>query len=294
MSKYAGAALPEQAKRYVRQCILGLPVKWASAIEGRAGGASGRTTRESTVDGSEMGTPRPERMGDAYFPGTSAATATGVGGSAGSAGEQRDAGAGGGPVEGQDPALRPTEEAADRILTFAVESLDMLRSVTGIFSESVERAETCVFRSPSLSARLRTRADSPCTRARSWIERLRIVGLDRQRQQRHASSSTEHGALPPSSPQVGSAATFSDDGTPPALAAGTKRRRTTPSSAALAKSDSAASRAGGADAAGGGAEAVGASTALDAGQTMDEGDEGAATRRKRGAWRTSEGEGVDA
>jgi len=140
MSKYAGAALPEQAKRYVRQCILGLPVKWASAIEGRAGGMSGRTTRESTVDGSELGTPRPERMGDAYFPGSGlGSSATG----ASAAGQQDGEGAQGGEMA-QDPALRPTEEAADRILTFAVESLDMLRSVTGIFSESVERAETCV------------------------------------------------------------------------------------------------------------------------------------------------------
>lgn len=49
MSKYAGAALPEQAKRYVRQCILGLPVKWASAIEGRAGG------RERAHDEGEHG-----------------------------------------------------------------------------------------------------------------------------------------------------------------------------------------------------------------------------------------------
>ncbi|GAA5891815.1 hypothetical protein JCM8208_002900 [Rhodotorula glutinis] len=264
MSKYAGAALPEQAKRYVRQCILGLPVKWASAIEGRAGGMSGRTTRESTVDGSELGTPRPERMGDAYFPG-----ATGADTGAGAAGQQDGKGAQGGE-RAQDPALRPTEEAADRILTFAVESLDMLRSVTGIFSESVERAET-------------------------WIERLRIVGLDRQRQQRDAADagSDDGVMLPPALPQVGSAACHhhDDDGahsrTP---TTGTKRRRTTPSSAALAKSSSTGSSVDAAES--GAAAAVGSTTAVEAGQAMDEGDEGVVTRRKRGAWRAEAAKGA--
>lgn len=37
-----------------------------------------------------------------------------------------------------------TEIAADRVLSFAVEGLDMLKSVTGIFSESVDRADACV------------------------------------------------------------------------------------------------------------------------------------------------------
>ncbi|BGP36344.1 transcriptional regulator opi1 [Rhodotorula kratochvilovae] len=246
MSKYAGAALPEQAKRYVRQSILGLPVKWASAIEGR-GGASGRATRESTVDGSELGTPRPERMGDAYFPGPSAGGAP-AGSSSGVADGKGDEGQQG----AQDPALRPTEEAADRILTFAVESLDMLRSVTGIFGESVERAE-------------------------AWIERLRVVGLDRQRQRAAASETSADGdvsALPPS-PQVGSSATF-DDGAP-TLAAGTKRRRTTPSSSLSSSMHAEMDSAPGAD--------TGVSTALEVGQETDEGDDGAATRRKRGAWR---------
>lgn len=43
--------------------------------------------------------------------------------------------------DGSNPALRPTEDAAERVLTFAVESLDMLKSVTQIFGDSVEKAE---------------------------------------------------------------------------------------------------------------------------------------------------------
>ncbi len=48
-------------------------------------------------------------------------------------------------------ALRPTAgsatAAAQRVLTLATESLDMMRSVTGIFKESLDRAETYVFSS---------------------------------------------------------------------------------------------------------------------------------------------------
>ncbi|GJN92099.1 hypothetical protein Rhopal_005128-T1 [Rhodotorula paludigena] len=250
VSKYAGAALPEQAKRYVRQSILGLPVKWASAIENR-GGPAGRVTRESSVAGSELGTPRPERMGESYFPGAAAST------SADGAGKAEGAG-----LDAQDAtALRPTEEAADRILTFAVESLDMLRSVTGIFGESVERAE-------------------------AWIERLRVIGVDRQRQRQAAStpssSSTVPAALPAShvgSPQIGAgSATFDDSAS---LAAGTKRRRA--GARASVGPDADEGQGAGEGGAGG---AAGASTALESAQlSTDEGDEGASSRRKRGAWR---------
>ena len=75
---------------------------------------------------SSAGTPTAERMEDP--------TATTSGGS--EAGDR--------PVEPPgrtNPALRPTEDAAERVLTFAVESLDMLKSVTQIFGDSVEKAE---------------------------------------------------------------------------------------------------------------------------------------------------------
>ncbi|KAM0793366.1 hypothetical protein ACM66B_000821 [Microbotryomycetes sp. NB124-2] len=138
VSKYAGAALPEQAKRYVRQSILGLPVKWASAIDGQ------RSSRASSVAAaSEVSTPRAERMEDPSAP-TPAQDET-------MSAEDR--------ARATQAALRPTEDAAERVLSFAVESLDMLRSVTSIFGESIQKAE-------------------------DWIERLRIVGLDRQRQRR--------------------------------------------------------------------------------------------------------------
>lgn len=120
VSKYAGVALPEQAKRYVRQSILGLPVKWASAIEG--GRRDGRGA--SVGAASDVSTPRAERMDDPYaMSGVSPApTSTAAPGA-------------------QQVVLGRTEEAAERVLTFAVESLDMLKSVTSIFGESVQKAE---------------------------------------------------------------------------------------------------------------------------------------------------------
>lgn len=127
VSKYAGAALPEQAKKYVRQSILSLPVKWASAIEGN------NRTRARSVSVAMSDT----TMGN---------------GENGSAGSSRNtsvpmSAAGSNSVGNgiTNAVLRPTEEAAERVLTFAVESLDMLKSVTSIFGDSVEKAEACVF-----------------------------------------------------------------------------------------------------------------------------------------------------
>ncbi|GAA5909223.1 hypothetical protein JCM6882_003770 [Rhodosporidiobolus microsporus] len=283
VSKYAGAALPEQAKRYVRQTILSLPVKWASAIEGRPGGpvtaaarARRRRERSGSVGGmsvaaseSDVGTPRPERMHESYFPGAGSSSANGANGDADGEADQLNGKAGGegnGEDAGREGEMSSTEEAADSVLTFAVESLEMLRSVTNIFGESVEKAE-------------------------AWIERLRIVGLDRQRQRQAAAAaagqqpfappsvttSTSNPAayaLPPSghtsvstSPALSSSATF-DDST---AGVGTKRRRS--------------SNRGGEDGAVGNGAAT---TGTDVGATTDGEGEGLG-RRKRGARRENGG-----
>lgn len=110
MSKYAGVALPEQAKKYVRQSILSLPVKWASAIEGRD---ITRRARSASVAQSDTQMDNGDAAAGSPFVGSGLANVV----------------------------LRPTEEAAERVLTFAVESLDMLKSVTQIFGDSVEKAE---------------------------------------------------------------------------------------------------------------------------------------------------------
>lgn len=137
VSKYAGAALPEQAKKYVRQSILGLPVKWASAVEG---GNSSRSERRGSVGtASSAGTPRAERMEDPRMEKENGDSSI----------EHREyteveVVAAAAPTPLLNSVLRPTEDAAERVLTFAVESLDMLKSVTQIFGESVEKAEAYV------------------------------------------------------------------------------------------------------------------------------------------------------
>ncbi|KZV96789.1 Opi1-domain-containing protein [Exidia glandulosa HHB12029] len=56
---------------------------------------------------------------------------------------------------GQPPTAGVASAAAHRIMGLATESLDMMRSVTGVFKDSLDRAE-------------------------AWVERLRVVGIQRQ------------------------------------------------------------------------------------------------------------------
>jgi hypothetical protein len=53
------------------------------------------------------------------------------------------------------PSASATTQAAQRILTLATESLDMMRGVTGVVKDSLDRADM-------------------------WLDRLRMVGLQRQ------------------------------------------------------------------------------------------------------------------
>jgi len=108
VSTYAGAALPEQARRYVRSSILGLPEQWARAMQGQQHQAI-----EGGANGAEMHVNGAMQHGD---------VSTG----------------------GSDTTVSATHTAAERTLTFAVESLDMLRGVLGIFNDSVERADAYV------------------------------------------------------------------------------------------------------------------------------------------------------
>ncbi|KAF8327156.1 transcription factor Opi1-domain-containing protein [Cantharellus anzutake] len=121
VSKYAGSALPEQARNTVRSFILRLPERWANAL------------RLDETNGQYGGF---ERNGQ----GLSGSAAT---------------------------------MAATRVLTLATESLDMMRGVTGVFKDSLDRAE-------------------------AWVDRLQQLGLQRQQQQ----------ALPPTSSLVQFSATY--------------------------------------------------------------------------------------
>jgi len=111
MSKYAGGALPEQARATVRGIILLLPERWASAMQ--------QQEADIHMDASPSSAPS-----------NGLATAT-------------------------------AQLAARRVLTLATESLDMMRGATGVFKESLDRAE-------------------------AWVERFKVIGIQRQHRQQHA------------------------------------------------------------------------------------------------------------
>lgn len=147
VSKYAGGALPEPARTRVRGFILHLPQAWASAarrenVTAPATPARGRGTRRSA-----------RRNGDASRP-VSPVTASSPRHSRQSSAAANAAS----PTSGSSAAVPPTAgaatQAAQRILTLATESLDMMRGVTGVVKDSLDRAD-------------------------AWVERLRVVGLQR-------------------------------------------------------------------------------------------------------------------
>lgn len=155
VSKYAGSALPEPARSRVRGFILHLPQRWASAsvnpVSGMADGAPGASSAVGAAAGSagsgrRARTTRHHKERSAGGPDRSQAC-TPVSSRASS------------PLASTRVGLRPTTsaatQAAQRVLALATESLDMMRGVTGVVKDSLDRAD-------------------------AWVERLRVVGLQRQ------------------------------------------------------------------------------------------------------------------
>ncbi|KAF8142142.1 transcription factor Opi1-domain-containing protein [Boletus edulis] len=157
VSRYAGGALPEPARARVRGFILHLPRRWANAANTSvAHGIAEGTPGASSVAGASAGCSGNNRRG--------------------LSGRHRKERNAGGPVRSlsgtpvssraSSPLAssrtnmgRPTASAATRaaqhIVTLATESLDMVRGVTGVVKESLDRAD-------------------------AWVERLRIIGVQRQ------------------------------------------------------------------------------------------------------------------
>ncbi|KAI8985607.1 transcription factor Opi1-domain-containing protein [Trametes punicea] len=168
VSRYAGGALPEPARTRVRSFILCLPRRWAAAsgaTDGPSAAVAGHDVRgESTGTAVPPTSVRGRHRAAAPYsygigePGPSprsrpASRATSpVRGPGRGHGRQTSGSAGG---AGAPPTADVATQSAQKILTLATESLDMLRSVTGVFKESLERADI-------------------------WVERLRVVGLQRQ------------------------------------------------------------------------------------------------------------------
>jgi len=176
VSKYAGGALPEPAKTRVRGFILTLPQRWATkagatgsgGVTGGGGGGGG-SERDSTVTAAASGTGATRRPGGqrraalrergasnldgggmrsgassrASSPSSSPRVSRGMNSHLrhNSGGEVSSEGGGENGRVSAGAALL----AAQRILVLATESLDMMRNVTGVMKDSLDRAEAYVF-----------------------------------------------------------------------------------------------------------------------------------------------------
>ena len=146
VSKYAGGALPEPARTRVRGFILHLPQAWASAarrenvaptpVPTRGRGSTRRSVRRANANGTGE-TSRPTSPTGTALPR-----------------QRQNSGGAGGVLVAVPPTAGSAKQAAQRILALATESLDMMRGVTGVVKDSLDRAD-------------------------AWVERLRVVGLQR-------------------------------------------------------------------------------------------------------------------
>lgn len=156
IGKYAGSALPEPARNSVKAFILSLPARWATVNRSSAAGSP------TGYFGSSPSSPSfsPAHISEGPQSPTHLTANARYRNGAGSSREQMQVAA--------------TAQAANRILTLAIESLDILRSVTIVFGESLDRADL-------------------------WVERLRILGLQRKRQHEANSLEQQQIAAGPSS-----------------------------------------------------------------------------------------------
>ena len=150
VSKYAGGALPEPARSRVRGFILHLPQRWASAAQGEgvAQGAGGG----AAVGGVPVGSGTRRARGSRYQHHRERGTTSENGTPASSKPSsplasprlmpRRDIQANGhAPAGSRPPTAGAATQAAQRILTLSTESLDMMRGVTAVVKESLDRAE---------------------------------------------------------------------------------------------------------------------------------------------------------
>ncbi len=146
VGKYAGAALPGAARNKVKEFMLSLPARWATVNRPSAnnGVASNPYFGGSPASPSFSAQHSTAGSPDGDFMGRSRASS----------------------VSSRNPQAANAAAAANKVLTLAVESLDILRSVTVVFGESLDRADL-------------------------WMERLRYLGLQRKRQHEQATGRIE-------------------------------------------------------------------------------------------------------
>jgi len=145
VSRYAGGALPEPARGRVRGFILDLPQRWAKKAPGseevdRDRDREREMERESVAaaSGSAVSVRRGHRRRGRGTAASSAASSRAASPIT-TMRPQRHQDEGGESVSASTANL-----AAQRILTLATESLDMMRGVTGVVKDSLDRADACV------------------------------------------------------------------------------------------------------------------------------------------------------
>ncbi|KAF7371235.1 hypothetical protein MSAN_00759200 [Mycena sanguinolenta] len=177
VSKYAGGALPEPARGRVRGFILDLPRRFgegggAATSPGGWSGGGGVTSPGGTASSSATGVAAGSGGAGAGATRRSGAARSqrGTGGSAGVAEATSPTGTGSAPgsphthlrsLHGRRGSVPSTGvepgkalAAAQRVLVLATESLDMMRGVTAVVADSLDRAD-------------------------AWVDRLRTVGIQR-------------------------------------------------------------------------------------------------------------------
>jgi len=188
VSKCAGGALPEPARSRVRSFVLKLPQRWASRTAATGAGSTptsgsaGEWERETiAAAGSNMGSLRRGQGRDRRAVQRERGTGSRAPSPSPSDSHTRSLHSGqNSTVAGQQLTQSNAAGAARRILTLAIESLDMMRNVTGVVKDSLDRADALV--SCFLSAELWNLI------VHRWVNRLRMVGVQRRGPENSSSS----------------------------------------------------------------------------------------------------------
>ncbi|KAJ7155826.1 transcription factor Opi1-domain-containing protein [Mycena filopes] len=167
VSKYAGGALPEPARGRVRGFILDLPKRFGPSSATNSSTATSSAIGVSGVGGVGVGggvgtgTGTAARRGARRERGVESVPASPTGGGVRplhphSAAHSSRSHSRRGSTQGGASGVEPGKAlaAAQRVLTLATESLDMMRGVTAVVGDSLDRAD-------------------------AWVDRLRTVGIQR-------------------------------------------------------------------------------------------------------------------
>lgn len=144
VSKYAGSALPEPSRSHVRQFILHLPQRWVNSTQRQTPTSSPAMTPNRKRRGIELSEKQlnshQSGASGSHSPVITQASYTWIDDNL----DKYDQESGASAEPERRPSTHAAQQAAQRVLTLATESLDMMRNVTGIVKDSLDRAEAYV------------------------------------------------------------------------------------------------------------------------------------------------------